>query len=66
MQFNDYCIPRPNVTYERFCLFRVIRPPTETVDQYMMELRRIALNHDLDSITPDQISRDLLVTGNLP
>ena len=62
-QFEDYCIPRQNVTYERFCLFTRDQAPTETVDQYMMELRRIASNCDLESITPDQILRDRLVTG---
>ena len=62
-QFEDYCIPRQNVTYERFCLFTRDQVPTETVDQYMMELHRIALNCDLESITPDQILRDRLVTG---
>ena len=62
-QFEDYCIPRQNVTYDRFCLFTRDQAPTETVDQYMMELRRIASNCDLESITPDQILRDRLVTG---
>ena len=62
-QFEDYCIPRQNVTYERFCLFTRDQMPTETVDQYMMELSRIASICDLESITPDQILRDRLVTG---
>ena len=51
------------MTYERFRLFTRDQGPTETVDQYMMELRRISANCDLESITPDQILRDRLVTG---
>ena len=51
------------MTCERFCLFTRGPAPTEIVDQYMMELRRIASNCDLESITPDQILRDRLVTG---
>ena len=51
------------MTYERFRLFTRHQASTETVDQYMMELRRIAANCDLKSITPDQILRDRLVTG---
>ena len=47
-QCEDYCIPRQNVTYERFCLFTRDQAPTETVDQYMMELRRIASNCNLE------------------
>lgn len=62
-QFEDYCIPRQNVTYERFRLFTRDQGATETVDHYMMEQRRIASNYDLDSITPEQILRDRLVTG---
>ena len=62
-QFEDYCIPRQNVTYERFCLFTRDQAPTETVNQYMMELHRVASNCDLESITPDQILRDRLFTG---
>ena len=61
-QFEEYCIPRQNVTYERFHLFTRDQGPTETVDQYMMELHRISANCDLESITPDQILRDRLVT----
>ena len=45
-QFEDYCIPRQYVTYECFCLFRRDQVPTETIDQYMMERRRIASNCD--------------------
>ncbi|CAB4009741.1 Hypothetical predicted protein, partial [Paramuricea clavata] len=62
-KFEEYCIPRQNVIYERFRLFTRDQGPTETVDQYMMELRRISANCDLESITPDQILRDRLVTG---
>ena len=62
-QLEDYCIPRQNVTYERFCLFTRNQAPTETVDQYMMEMHRIAWNCDLNSISPHQILRDRLVTG---
>ena len=54
-QFEDYCIPRQNVTHERCCLFTHDQAPTETIDQYMMELHRIASNCDLESITPNQI-----------
>ena len=36
---------------------------SETIDQYLTELRQIAANCDFDSITPDQLLRDRLVTG---
>ena len=62
-QFEDYCIPRQHVTYERFRLSTRDQGLAETVDQYTMELRRIASNCELESITPDQILRDRFVTG---
>ena len=34
-----------------------------TVDQYLTELRQIAANCDFESVTPDQLLRDRLVTG---
>ena len=36
---------------------------SETIDQYLTELRQIAANCDFESITPDQLLRDRLVTG---
>ncbi|CAB4017096.1 Transposon Ty3-G Gag-Pol poly, partial [Paramuricea clavata] len=48
-KFEEYCIPRQNVTYERFRLFTRDQGPTETVDQYMMELQKaldITQQHD--------------------
>ena len=46
-QFEDYCIPRQNVTYERFRFFTRDQGATESVDQYVTDLRQIAANCDL-------------------
>ena len=62
-KFEEYCIPRENTIYERFLFFTRDQRESESVDQYLTELRQIAANCDFESITPDQLLRDRLVTG---
>ena len=62
-KFEEYCIPRENTIYERFLFFTRDQRESETIDQYLTELRQIAANCDFESITPDQLLRDRLVTG---
>ena len=62
-RFEDYCIPRENNIYKRFLFFTRDQREPETVDQYVTELRQIAANCDSESLTPDQLLRDRLVTG---
>ena len=46
-KFEEYCIPRENTIYERFLFFTRDQRKSETVDQYLKELRHIAANCDL-------------------
>ena len=62
-KFEEYCIPRENTICERFLFFTREQRESETVDQYLTELRQIAANCDFESITPDQLLWDRLVTG---
>ena len=62
-KFEEYCIPRENTIYERFLFFTRDQRESETVDQYLTELRQIAANCEFESVTPDQLLRDRLVTG---
>ena len=62
-KFEEYCIPRENTFYERFRFFKRGQWESETADQYLAELRQIAANCGFESITPDQLLRDRLVTG---
>ena len=62
-KFEEYCIPRENTIYERFLFFTRDQRESETVDQYLTELRQIAANCDFKSVAPDQLLRDRLVTG---
>ena len=62
-KFEQYCIPRENTIYERFLFFTRDQRESEPIDQYLTELRQIAGNCDFESVTPDQLLRDRLVTG---
>ena len=62
-KFEEYCIPRENTIYERFLFFTQDQRDSETVDQYLMELCQITANCNFESITPDQLLQDRLVTG---
>ena len=62
-KFEEYCIARENTIYEHFLFFTREQRESETVDQYLTELRQSAANCDFESITPDQLLRDQLVTG---
>ena len=62
-KFEEFCIPRENTIYERYLFFTRDQRESETIDQYLTELRQIAGNCDFESITPDQLLRDRLVTG---
>ena len=62
-KFKEYCIPRENTIHGRFLFFTRDQRESETIDQYLTELRQIVANCDFESITPDQLLRDRLVTG---
>ena len=62
-KFEEYCTPRENTIYERFLFFTRDQRESETIDQYVTDLRQIAANCDFESITADQLLRDRLVTG---
>ena len=60
---EEYCIPRENTIHKRFLFCTRDQRESEKVDQYLTELRQIAANCDFESITPDQLLWDRLVTG---
>ena len=62
-KFEQYCLPRKNIPFERYCFYRRTQEPGETYDQYRTALMKIAENCDFDTITPREILRDRLVFG---
>ena len=62
-KFEQYCLPRENVPFERYCFNRRTQKPGETYDQYRTALMKIPENCDFDTITSREILRDRLVFG---
>ena len=54
-KIKEYCIPRENTIHERFLFFTWDQRESETIDQYLTELRQITANCEFESITPDQL-----------
>ena len=62
-KFTDYCQPRKNVPFERYCFNRRAQEPGESYEQYRTALRKLSEGCEFDSITPDEILRDRLIFG---
>ena len=55
-KFEEYCNLRRNITFERLKLFTCVQQPTESIDQYVTELRTRAS-------TCESLIRDRIVCG---
>ena len=62
-QFQEYCEPKKNVPFERYCFNQRQQQPGETYDQYKTALKKLTEGCAFSSITPDEILRDRLVFG---
>ena len=62
-QFQDYCEPKKNVLFERYCFNQRHQQPGVTYDQYKPALKKLAEGCAFSSITPDEILSDRLVLG---
>lgn len=61
--FEDYCQPLKNTAFERYKFNLRGQLPSESFEQYVTELRKLALKCDFDNITPEQILRDRIIFG---
>ena len=64
-QFQEYCEPKKNLSFERYCFNQRQQQPEELYDQYNSALKKLAEGcaFSIASITPDKILRDRLVFG---
>ena len=62
-KFEQYCRPRRNVPFQRYCFNRRQQEAGETYEQYRTTLRKMAQECEFGTITPDEILRDRLVFG---
>lgn len=61
-KFEEYCIPKRNVTFERHRFFTCVQKTGETVDQYVTELRNRSKTCEFGGLT-DSLIKDRLVCG---
>ena len=64
-QFQEYCEPKKNLSFEQYCFNQRQQQPEELYDQYNSALKKLAEGcaFSIASITPDKILRDRLVFG---
>ena len=63
-KFEEYCIPKRNVTYERHKFFTCSQNSNETIDQYCTELRDKAQSCEFGNLT-DSLIQDRIICGML-
>lgn len=61
-KFEEYCIPKRNVTFERHRFFTCVQKTGETIDQYVTELRNRSKTCEFGGLT-DSLIKDRLVCG---
>ncbi|CAC5393322.1 unnamed protein product [Mytilus coruscus] len=61
-KFEDYCIPKKNVTVIRHRFNTRVQNPSESIDQYLTDLKLIAKNCELEHLK-DGLIRDRTVCG---
>ena len=61
-KFEKYCKPKLNETYERYIFNSRKQKPTESIDEYIVELRNMIRNCNYGGLT-DSLLRDALVMG---
>jgi len=62
-RFDNYCNPRKNVPFERYCFNLRQQELGESFDRYVTALCHIADKCAFDAITHDDILRDRIVFG---
>lgn len=61
-KFEDYCIPKRKVMFERHRFFTCVQKTGETIDQYVTELRNRSKTCEFGGLT-DSLIKDRLVCG---
>lgn len=61
-KFESYCIPKTNVTFERYKLNTRTQHEGESIDQYVTELKHLAATCDYRELR-DELIRDRIVLG---
>lgn len=59
----EYCQPRKNVPFERYKFNKRMQESGEPYEQYKTALRKLSEACEFDTITPNEILRDILIFG---
>ena len=62
-KFEQYCCPRRNVPFQRYCFNHRQQEAGKMYEQYRTALHKMAQECKFGTITPDEILRDRLVFG---
>ena len=61
-KFEDYCVPKKNITYQRYLFFSRHQNASETIDQYVTDLRSRSQPCEFGDLA-DSLIRDMIVIG---
>ena len=61
-RFENYCMPKKNVTYERFVFLSRKQKQNENINDYIVALRNLVRNCEYGNLT-DSVVRDAIVMG---
>jgi len=59
-EFENYCIPKKNITYQRYLFFSRHQYASETIDQYVTDLRSRSQTCEFGDLA-DSLIRDMIV-----
>lgn len=63
-KFEEYLVPRQNVTFERYKFFTHEQKPGVPFDQYLAELHTLSKTCEFDTLR-DSLVRDRIVCGTM-
>lgn len=63
MAFDAHCNPKKNTVFERSVYFRLVQKPSQTVDSFIVELKRQASLCEFSADERENLLRDILVIG---
>lgn len=62
-KFDEYFIPKKNVTVERYKFFTKYQDSSEPFEHFLMELQNKSLNCDFHVSMKDELIRDMIIVG---
>ena len=62
-KFDAYVEPRKNVPFQRYKFNTRSQASGESFDQYISELRNLAVRCEFDTVTPEELLRDRIIFG---